>query len=187
MSPLNAALIFMPAAISGIHAPVLPFLPFLVYRSGMMKKILFLCSGNYYRSRMAEEYFNHCAARDGMDWQADSMALRSDLEMTGNEGPLSLNALNQLRGHNIPIRNADRMPRTLLPDKLPLFSRIVAMSRREHEPMIRQICPDIFSRLEYWEIGDIGVDLPEEAFEKVRRNVDRLIVQLKREQECIHD
>jgi protein-tyrosine phosphatase len=152
-----------------------------------MMKILFLCSGNYYRSRMAEEYFNHSAALHGIDWQADSRALLTDLAGTGNTGPLSPNALTQLRANGIPIRSADRMPRTLVPAELPSFSRIIAMSGREHEPMIRRIWPDAFSGMEYWEIGDIGVDLPEEAFEKVRRNVDLLMARLKQEQEFMHD
>jgi protein-tyrosine-phosphatase len=35
-----------------------------------MKTLLFLCTGNYYRSRYAEELFNHHAARGGLLWQA---------------------------------------------------------------------------------------------------------------------
>ncbi|MFX7063749.1 hypothetical protein ABTH87_19020, partial [Acinetobacter baumannii] len=37
-----------------------------------MKKILFLCTGNYYRSRYAEEIFNHAARRKGLRWRAFS-------------------------------------------------------------------------------------------------------------------
>lgn len=34
--------------------------------------VLFLCTGNYYRSRFAEIYFNALAAQRGSPWRADS-------------------------------------------------------------------------------------------------------------------
>ncbi len=40
-----------------------------------MNKILFLCTGNYYRSRFAENLFNWLATKQGLDWQADSRGL----------------------------------------------------------------------------------------------------------------
>ena len=40
----------------------------------IMQTVLFLCTGNYYRSRFAEELFNHRAARDGLSWVAQSRA-----------------------------------------------------------------------------------------------------------------
>jgi protein-tyrosine phosphatase len=40
-----------------------------------VKTILFLCSGNYYRSRFAEEQFNHHAELAGLDWVAQSRGL----------------------------------------------------------------------------------------------------------------
>ncbi len=40
-----------------------------------MKKILFLCTGNYYRSRFAEKLFNNLATQKNLDWEADSRGL----------------------------------------------------------------------------------------------------------------
>ena len=40
-----------------------------------MKKILFLCTGNYYRSRLAEELFNHLAIKNDLPWRAWSEGL----------------------------------------------------------------------------------------------------------------
>ena len=40
-----------------------------------MKTLLFLCTGNYYRSRYAEELFNHRAAPAGLNWRAQSRGL----------------------------------------------------------------------------------------------------------------
>jgi hypothetical protein len=39
------------------------------------KIMLFLCTGNYYRSRFAELLFNHLAKQRGLDWQATSRGL----------------------------------------------------------------------------------------------------------------
>ena len=39
----------------------------------MPKAVLFLCSGNYYRSRHAEAVFNHRAAAAGLDVSGDTV------------------------------------------------------------------------------------------------------------------
>ena len=39
------------------------------------KSVLFLCTGNYYRSRFAEIYFNSVAVKMGLSWRAFFRAL----------------------------------------------------------------------------------------------------------------
>jgi protein-tyrosine-phosphatase len=39
-----------------------------------IQRVLFLCTGNYYRSRYAEELFNHLARAEGLGWRAFSDA-----------------------------------------------------------------------------------------------------------------
>ena len=41
-------------------------------KENAVKTVLFLCTGNYYRSRFAEELFNHEAGRAGLYWTAQS-------------------------------------------------------------------------------------------------------------------
>ena len=38
----------------------------------MSKKVIFVCSANYYRSRYAEHYFNWLAGQEKLGWEADS-------------------------------------------------------------------------------------------------------------------
>ena len=45
-------------------------------KEAKVKTVLFLCTGNYYRSRFAEELFNHHAERAGDDWIAQSRVKR---------------------------------------------------------------------------------------------------------------
>src|SRR5260370_39303693 len=48
------------------------------------KGVLFLCTGNYYRSRFAEVLFNSVAAKMGLPWRASSRGL--GLGRGGNKG-----------------------------------------------------------------------------------------------------
>ena len=58
----------------------------------MPRTVLFLCTGNYYRSRFAEELFNDSARRAGLDWTATSRGLALELgpvERRPAVGPLA--------------------------------------------------------------------------------------------------
>ena len=59
-------------------------------------RILFLCTGNYYRSRYAEELFNYHAKNAGLDWRAFSRGL-AERGSPDNVGPMSPFALDALR------------------------------------------------------------------------------------------
>ena len=50
------------------------------------KRVLFICSGNYYRSRLAEILFNHAAAAAGLAWEAGSRCLLKARELKGMSG-----------------------------------------------------------------------------------------------------
>ena len=66
----------------------------------MSKRVLFLCTGNYYRSRYAEELFNHLAKWQALDWQAASRGL-AERGSPENVGPMSPYALQALRAKAI--------------------------------------------------------------------------------------
>jgi protein-tyrosine phosphatase len=87
-------------------------------------RILFLCTGNYYRSRFAEELFNHYAQRRGVNWQASSRALALERGWT-NVGPISRYAIEALRHRNI----APPAPRGFQQRALsPILSRPISWS-----------------------------------------------------------
>ena len=55
------------------------------------KTVLFLCTGNYYRSRFAEILFNSVAGKMGLPWQASSRGLALERGVH-NVGPMAVAA-----------------------------------------------------------------------------------------------
>ena len=72
--------------------------------------VLFLCSGNYYRSRFAEVLFNHLASAEGLPYRADSAGLWRDCH-THNVGPISPHTIKGLAERGVPLPAALRKPR----------------------------------------------------------------------------
>lgn len=101
-----------------------------------MKRILFLCTGNYYRSRFCEEYFNHGAGLRGLAWRADSRGLAPDVTVFRNPGPLSPKTLEALRDRGVALDGNLRYPLAAHSADLAQADRTIALSRREHEPMV---------------------------------------------------
>ena len=77
-----------------------------------INQVLFLCSGNYYRSRFAENLFNWLAESNGLHWRADSRGLAVG-RSGGNIGPISRHAVERLHALNIPINGDSRSPKQL--------------------------------------------------------------------------
>lgn len=139
-----------------------------------MRRILFLCTGNYYRSRFAEEYFNHQAG-SRLDWRAQSRALARDLTSTGNLGPISPHALAELARRGITPAAAERWPRRVASVDFDSFERVIALSRREHAPMLALQFPEAIELVEYFEIGDIDVEHPAVAIARLADCIDALL------------
>ncbi len=80
------------------------------------KTVLFLCTGNYYRSRFAEVLFVALARKMGLRWSALSRALALERGVN-NLGPMSRAAIKALQAMGSAMRRAardslSRLPRT---------------------------------------------------------------------------
>lgn len=125
-----------------------------------MPQILFLCTGNYYRSRLAEILFNHWAAAHGSKWEADSRGLR----ITGsNVGPLSQHTKKWLADNDIPLPEVLRMPIPVKEADFWKADKIIAVKEAEHRDMIGEFFPHWVDRVEYWDVHDLDVHTPEQA------------------------
>ena len=127
-----------------------------VSESKIVKTLLFLCTGNYYRSRYAEESFNHRAARGGLGWRAQSRGLAIE-RGSGNIGPLSPFALEALKERGLLAQSTRRSPQQCTTIDLEAASHIVALDESEHRPLMLERFPRWESRIEYWQVGDIEI------------------------------
>jgi len=80
-------------------------------QSNAPQVVLFLCTGNYYRSRYAEYLFNQLAGDLKLNWIADSRGLNVAYGSTVNVGPIARHTVAELQKQNIPCEPPYRMPR----------------------------------------------------------------------------
>ena len=142
-----------------------------------MRTALFLCTGNYYRSRFAEELFNHSAAVLGVGWTARSRALAIE-RGAGNVGAVSPLALAALDVRGGPARGRDRMPIACTSADLDSADLIVALSELEHRGLMLERFPAWAERATYWQVEDIGVTPADVALALVARQIERLLAAL---------
>ncbi len=141
-----------------------------------MNTILFLCTGNYYRSRFAEEYFNHYAEREQIKWSADSKGIQRDFSGNGNVGPISRHTLAVLAKLNIPPKAHTRMPLRVETHDFSRFNRVVAVSLSEHKPMLEQHWgAELANAIEYFDVEDLHLEGHETALPRLIHHLDKLI------------
>jgi protein-tyrosine phosphatase len=137
-------------------------------------RVLFLCTGNYYRSRYAEEIFNHRAVVEGLGWYAFSRAVAEKL-FPENVGPMSPYTLNALQAKGIAPGGAARDPVLCTVDDFAQAALVVALKDAEHRPMIERRFAGVAHRVEYWNVDDIEFLDPPTALGKIDELVGRLI------------
>lgn len=145
----------------------------------MHQTILFLCTGNYYRSRMAEEMFNHLAARRGLDAHAVSRGLFRSLADTGNIGPFSPYARRVLEQYGIPPQRSHESPRRVTEEDLRRADRVIALYRRQHEPMLAAQFPEYVDKVAFWNVPDLDEMPADQAGAIVYQEVQALVEELR--------
>jgi protein-tyrosine phosphatase len=141
-----------------------------------MPTVLFLCSGNYYRSRFAEILFNHLAAERDLDWEAVSRGLATS---DRNPGPISAETILGLRARGLAIASP-RYPLALTETDLTRADRVIALYESEHRPLLHTLFPEWVHRVEYWQVPDLGEMEAVEALDRIERNVKSLVECLER-------
>ena len=140
-----------------------------------MKTILFLCTGNYYRSRFAEVFFNWHAKQRGLPWKAESRGLAID---PMNIGPMSHYTESRLTAHGIPFDDYQRLPIDVSRDDFSAAHHVVAVKEAEHRPLIQRRFPDCLTQVEFWKVHDIDCAQPDEALPHLEWNLTELLDRL---------
>ncbi len=115
-------------------------------------KLLFLCTGNYYRSRFAEAVFCHLDRDEGIFRVSSRGLWRSD---SGNVGCLSPHTREGLALRGIAYAESERMPLRATVDDLTGADLVVAVDRREHQPMLRDRFPPWRGDIVYFDVPDV--------------------------------
>jgi protein-tyrosine phosphatase len=140
------------------------------------KNVLFLCTGNYYRSRFAEIYFNWLAPRENLPWRADSRGLALVAE---NYGPISSYTRHELERLGIPLPEALRHPLDAAEKDFEAARLVVALKEAEHRPLMQSRFPKWVERVEYWHVHDLDFAQPADALPEVKSRVEALVSRLR--------
>jgi protein-tyrosine phosphatase len=146
--------------------------------SNTFKSVVFVCTGNFYRSRFSECLFNALAKERGLSWHATSRGLRTG--SGSNVGPLSELAAYRLTALGIPF-GVQRFPAQLSETDLEDADLVIALKEAEHQAMMIEQFPAWADRVTYWNIDDIECATADEALPMcescVRALVDRLLAE----------
>jgi translation initiation factor 1 len=124
------------------------------------KTILFLCTGNYYRSRFAEVLFVSVIKKMGLPWYASSRALAIERGIN-NVGSTATAAIKALE--TMGIRDAERcgrLPAQVTMNELEQADVIVALKHAEHLPLLQERFPAFAENVEFWHVDDAPDALP---------------------------
>lgn len=142
------------------------------------ERVLFLCTGNYYRSRFAEELFNHLAIQRGMAWRADSAGLEVEKWRSYNPGTMSVHTVEMLKEMDISPQGRDRPERQFNPREIQEFTHCIALSESEHKPMVEKMHPELLGRIEFWTVEDLHLETSENALPMIVDAVNKLVESL---------
>jgi protein-tyrosine phosphatase len=138
----------------------------------MTEKVLFLCTGNYYRSRFAEMLFRMLASQKGLDWTADSRGLELG---SSNVGPVYPAVLSQLKALGFPAEAEPRSPVRLEMADLEAADLIIALNESEHRHLLSQKFEPWADQVLYWDVPDLNLMKAEDAFSRIEMRITLLI------------
>lgn len=140
------------------------------------RSVLFICTGNYYRSRYAELLFNARATTRNIGWHSFSRGL---LISPLNPGPIAHVVIERL-ADQIPLITLDlRFPLQLTGHDLANADLIIALDKTEHLPYVQRLFPEWADRIQYWDVADGDFMSVAEALDMIDYQVEQLLNQLE--------
>ena len=141
------------------------------------KQVLFVCTGNHYRSRFAETLFNQKAREAHLDWTAVSRGF----QLVPSQQGMSSLAQRELIRRGVPQALCQGDPKSLTKQDLERSDYIVLMDEAEHRPLLDKQFPTRDDRkIHYWHIGETGKMNPSKAFQAMSVDIEELIRTLER-------
>jgi len=122
-------------------------------------QVLFICTGNYYRSRFAEALFNHHARQRGLQWGAFSRGMALFLP----QGAISPHVVAGLAQRGVDLSSTAPSPTPLTIADLEQADLRIALYEPEHRPMMKRYFPEWEAKIIYWYVPDLGEMEPEQG------------------------
>lgn len=141
-----------------------------------MRKILFLCTGNYYRSRFAEHLFNYIARKQELEWFADSRGLAVERGIN-NVGAISIYAKRALEDRGIIISEDERFPTAVTLADFSSATQVIALDESEHRPLMSDRFPEWEDKIGYWLVHDVDKTVATTALGQIEQQVLQLLRQ----------
>lgn len=138
----------------------------------MKKNTLFLCTGNYYRSKFSEIYFNYIAQKKNINWYAFSRGFF--LGGQGNAGWIAPVAIDKLNELTVPIPK-EFSSVLVNKDDFERAKMVIALSEKEHRPFMKHSFPEWENKIIYWNIFDQHDTPPKIALEELKNKIDNLL------------
>jgi protein-tyrosine phosphatase len=142
------------------------------------RTVLFLCTGNYFRSRFAEELFNHVARNRGLAVRATSAGLAPECRLR-NPGTISSHTAAGLRARGIPLDALPRSPRDVTGEDLAGATLIVALKETEHRPLVEERFSRWAEQVLYWDVDDLPDTIADDALARIEVLVRSLVSELE--------
>jgi protein-tyrosine phosphatase len=138
------------------------------------KRLLFICTGNFYRSRFAEAVFNHLAEERGLRWWAFSRGLA----IHWAEGFISEHTRHALAERGINLRHTGAGRVQLSEADLQSADLIIALKDEEHRPMLTNLFPAWPAKVVFWDVSDLPHS-PDVALPAIEQEVRKLADELE--------
>ena len=144
---------------------------FVFAKSAHVHKVLFVCTGNFYRSRFAEALFNE---KHPKQWTAFSRGLDTSKPRNTPVSPLVATELE--RRH---IATPTTTPQQLTQADLDAADLIVLLDGEEHAPMLKAQFPKLaLDKVKSWSVADVPKLAAPKAFTAIEHDTDALIGEL---------
>lgn len=144
-------------------------------------KIYFICMGNYYRSRLAEELFSHYAGLYNISANVDSGGI-DKIPNPMNVGTIGTAVIEYLRALNITPRTSNRLPKNCSLKDLESSDYIICTYEKEQRKIFENQFPRFKNKVIYWNIPDSNEDPNAEGPDRLHLQVMKFIAMVAREQ-----